>query len=293
MRKPAIDGMLLVDKPAGPTSHDVVSVVRRALGVRRVGHAGTLDPFATGLLVVLVGRATRLLPYIDAEPKVYEATVRFGVATDTDDVTGSATAEAAIPSRADVARAMGELTGEILQQPPAFSAKQVGGRRSYAAARRGERLELQPVRVRVHRWDVRAWRNAELDVVITCSGGTYVRALARDLGELGGSAAHLSALRRVSSGPFAVSDAATLDEIVAGTARVLPPIEAVRSLPAELLGDAQLARVLNGRPVEASVAGDRAALVDSRGELVAVAARADGAGGAELWQPRLVLRDAS
>lgn len=293
MRKPATDGLLLVDKPAGPTSHDVVSVVRRALRIRRVGHAGTLDPFATGLLVLLIGRATRLLPYIDAEPKVYEATVRFGVATDTDDVTGSAVAEAALPSRASVERAMEELTGEILQRPPAFSAKQVGGRRSYAAARVGERLELRPVPVRVHEWQVSAWRDAELDAVITCSGGTYVRALARDLGQLSGSAAHLTALRRVRSGPFSVCDAATLDEVATGSATVLPPIEAVRSLPAERLDAEELSRVINGRPVAASVAGDRAALVDGRGDLVAVAARAKGDGGVELWRPRLVLRDAS
>lgn len=293
MRKPPIDGVLLVDKPSGPTSHDVVSVVRRSLGMRRVGHAGTLDPFATGLLVVLVGRATRLLPYIDAEPKEYEATVRFGAATDTDDVTGSATAEAAPPSRAAIEQAIEELTGDIVQQPPAFSAKQVGGRRSYAAARRGELLELQPVKVRVHGWTVRAWRGDELDATVVCSGGTYVRALARDLGKLSGSAAHLGALRRVRSGPFGVAAARTLDEVAAGAATVLPPIEAVRSMPAERLGEVALARVVNGRPVEATVAGDRAALVDSAGALVAVAARESGDGGADLWQPRLVLRDAS
>jgi tRNA pseudouridine55 synthase len=122
MRIPPIDGMLLVDKPAGPTSHDVVAVVRRALGVRRVGHAGTLDPFATGLLVLLVGRATRLLPYMDAEPKEYEATIRFGAATDTDDRTGSVIAEAALPERESVERAMTALTGKLLQMPPAYSA---------------------------------------------------------------------------------------------------------------------------------------------------------------------------
>ncbi|HET7552621.1 MAG TPA: tRNA pseudouridine(55) synthase TruB [Gemmatimonadaceae bacterium] len=293
MGKPPIDGVLLVDKPSGPTSHDVVSVVRRSLGIRRVGHAGTLDPFATGLLVVLVGRATRLLPYIDAEPKEYEATVRFGVATDTDDVTGSAIAEAALPSRAAVDAAIEELTGGIVQQPPAFSAKQVGGRRSYAAARRGELLELQPVKVRVHGWSVRAWRDDEMDATVVCSGGTYVRALARDLGKLSGSAAHLGALRRVRSGPFTVTAASTLDEVAAGGATLLPPIEAVRSMPAEQLEEGALARVVNGRPVEATVAGERAALVDSAGALVAVAARASGNGGTDLWQPRLVLRDAS
>lgn len=293
MRTPAIDGVLLVDKPSGPTSHDVVAVVRRALGIKRVGHAGTLDPFATGLLVALVGRATRLLPYMDAEPKEYEATVRFGVATDTDDVTGSEVAGGGLPSREAVERAMPALTGDILQQPPAFSAKQVGGRRSYAAARRGELLELQPVRVHVHEWRVRAWREDEVDVTIVCGGGTYVRALARDLGESSGSAAHLTALRRVRSGPFLVSAASTLDAVAAGGATVLPPIEAVRSLPRERLDEASLTLVATGRPIEATVAGDRAALVDSAGALVAVAARTEGRDGVELWQPRLVLRDAS
>jgi tRNA pseudouridine55 synthase len=271
----------------------VVSVVRRSLGMKRVGHAGTLDPFATGLLVILLGRATRLLPYIDAEPKEYEATVRFGVATDTDDVTGSMTSEAALPTRAAVEGAIAKLTGDIVQQPPAFSAKQVGGRRSYAAARRGELLELQPVKVRVHGWSVRAWRDDELDATVVCSGGTYVRALARDLGELSGSAAHLGALRRVRSGPFTVAAASTLDEVADGVARIRGPIEAVRSMPAERLGEEAVARVVNGRAVEATVAGDRAALVDSAGALVAVAARESGDDGAELWQPRLVLRDAS
>lgn len=291
-RNLTLDGVLLVDKPAGPTSHDVVALVRRALGTRRVGHAGTLDPFATGLLVVLLGRATRLLPYMDAEPKVYEATVRFGTATNTDDVTGEPIAQAPLPERESVERAMRELTGELLQRPPAFSAKQVGGRRSYAAARRGEQLELEPVRVVVHRWEVRAWRGDEIDVVVTCSGGTYVRALARDLGERSGSAAHLAALRRSSSGPFDVRDAAVLDDVVTGEVKVLPPADAVRSLPAERLDEAELAMVLHGRSVAARLPGERAALLDSNGELVAVAARTDADGEAR-WQPRLVLRDAS
>jgi tRNA pseudouridine55 synthase len=292
MRNQPIDGMLLVDKPAGPTSHDVVAVVRRALGVRRVGHAGTLDPFATGLLVLLVGRATRLLPYIDAEPKEYEATVRFGAATDTDDLTGSVIAEAALPDRASVERAIGELTGELQQLPPVFSAKQVGGRRSYAAARGGATLALRPVPVDVHGWRVRAWRDDEIDVTITCGGGTYVRSLARDLGQLASSAAHLVALRRVRSGPFTVADAYTLDDVKGGTAAVLPPIEAVRSLPVQWVGDGALARVVTGRAVEATVDGECAALVDSTGALVAIAARESSESAVPLWHPRLVMRDA-
>lgn len=164
--------------------------------------------------------------------------------------------------------------------------------RSYAAARRGEQLELEPVRVAVHRWEVRAWRGDEIDVVVTCSGGTYVRALARDLGERSGSAAHLAALRRSSSGPFDVRDAAVLDDVVTGEVKVLPPADAVRSLPAERLDEAELAMVLHGRSVAARLPGERAALLDSNGELVAVAART-AADGEARWQPRLVLRDAS
>ena len=292
METSPIDGMLLVDKPAGPTSHDIVAVVRRSLGIRRVGHGGTLDPFATGLLVLLVGRATRLLPYIDAEPKIYDATVRFGAATDTDDLSGVVIAEAGLPTRESVERAMAALTGDLFQVPPVFSAKQVGGRRSYAAARGGHTLALEPVAVRVHEWQVRAWRDDELDVTITCSGGTYVRSLARDLGQLTSSAAHLVALRRVRSGPFTVAAAATLDELTEGTARILPPIEAVRSLPAQALNGDALARVATGRPVEALLPGERAALVDSAGALVAIAERVTGADGAASWHPKLVLRDA-
>src|SRR5688572_22447564 len=134
-RRPSTEGLVLVDKPAGITSHDVVAIARRALGERRIGHAGTLDPFATGLLVLLVGRATRLLPYLDGEPKVYEARIQFGSETDTDDATGRVVREAALPIRADIDRALGALIGAIGQEPPAYSAKQVGGQRAYDAAR--------------------------------------------------------------------------------------------------------------------------------------------------------------
>lgn len=288
MRTSPIDGLLLVDKPAGVTSHDVVVAARRALGERRIGHAGTLDPFATGLLVLLIGRATRLLPYVDGEPKTYEATVRFGVETTTDDLTGEPVRTAPLPDRAAVERGMAALTGEIAQVPPAFSAKKVEGRRAYHAARRGEAMELAPVPVRVHEWRERAWRgDAELDVSITCGGGTYVRALARDLGRLAGSAAHLGALRRVGSGAFGVSEAVPLDALRAGGAHPRPARDAVRSLPAEPLDEAALVRVAHGRDVAATVDGSRAALVDAAGALVAIGER-DG----ERWRPRVVMRDA-
>jgi tRNA pseudouridine55 synthase len=261
-------------------------MTRRTLGIRRIGHAGTLDPFATGLLVLLLGRATRLLPYIDGEPKEYEAIVRFGAETDTDDVTGQVVRTARPPGRDEVWRGISALTGEIEQLPPAFSAKKVAGRRSYDAARKGESLALAPTRVTVHGWSVRDWRREELGVVITCSGGTYVRALARDLGRLAGSAAHLVALRRVRSGAFSVHDAEPLDTVRAGSVRLRPPLDAVRSLPVERLDDAAAARVVRGLPIRASTDGPRAALVDAGDALVAIAERS-----ADQWQPRVVLRD--
>lgn len=287
MRTSPIDGLLLVDKPAGVTSHDVVSVARRSLGVRRIGHAGTLDPFATGLLVLLVGRATRLLPYLDGEPKRYDATVCFGAETTTDDLTGEPVRVAPPPDRAAVERAMTQLTGELSQVPPAFSAKKVDGRRAYQAARRGDSVALAPVSVRVHEWRVRAWRGDEMDVSITCGGGTYVRALARDLGRLTGSAAHLAALRRVGSGAFDVSDAVPLDALRDGGARPRPARDAVRSLPVQTLDDGALVRVARGQPVDATADGARAALVDADGALVAIGER-EGA----WWRPRVVMRDA-
>jgi tRNA pseudouridine55 synthase len=280
-----VDGVLLVDKPEWMTSHDVVAVARRALGTRRIGHTGTLDPFATGLLVLLVGHATRLQPYVEGEPKVYEATIRFGVETDTADPTGAPVREAPLPSAARVAEGIARLTGPIEQVPPAYSAKQVDGVRAYAAARRGDPLVLRPATVVVHRWEVGVQRGADLDVTITCSGGTYVRSLARDLGVIAGSAAHLASLRRIRNGHFDVADAATVGRLRDGRAALLPARAAVPGLPAEQLSDLDARRVAHGQPVPATAAGSRAALVAGDGALLAIADR-DG----DSWRPRLVLR---
>jgi tRNA pseudouridine55 synthase len=280
----ASEGLLLADKPAGMTSHDVVALARRALGERRIGHAGTLDPFATGLLVLLVGRATRLLPYVDGEPKVYEATIAFGSETTTDDRTGEPTRTAGPPSAAAVDAAIARLTGEIDQEPPAYSAKQLRGRRAYAAARRGEPLSLPLARVTVHEWCLRARRSDELEVTIICGGGTYVRALARDLGRLAGSAAHLSALRRTRSGPFDVAEAVTIEAGVRPALR--PALDALGSLAVDELDDVALRQIVTGQPVPARAAGRRAALVDASRALIAVADREG-----DCWRPRVVLRD--
>jgi tRNA pseudouridine55 synthase len=212
--------LLLVDKPAGMTSHDVVQHVRRIYGERSIGHLGTLDPFATGLLVLLIGRATRLATFLDTEPKVYDATITFGTETDTDDVTGTVIRTADLPDQGDVRNSLKKLTGKISQVPPAYSAKSVDGTRAYDAARRGEPLDLPAVDVSVHSWEVRELTGATLSAVVTCSGGTYIRALARDLGRLASSAAHLHALRRTRVGEFDVRDAATLETLGAAPARV-------------------------------------------------------------------------
>lgn len=282
-----IDGLLLVDKPPGVTSHDVVDVARRSLRTRRIGHAGTLDPFATGLLVLLVGHATRLLPYLSGEPKVYQATIAFGAETDTDDVTGSVTRTAALPDVSRVREAMHSLTGEIDQTPPAYSAKQVEGQRAYAAARRGESMALAPVRVVVHGWDVRELSSERLDTEITCGGGTYIRALARDLGRVSGTAAHVIGLRRTRSGPFDVASAVTVDALRAGAATPLPALAGVPDLCAVSLSATEVAHVRQGRTIPASGDEHTAALVDTAGVLVAIAERASSS-----WQPRVVLPNA-
>jgi len=286
MRERRPDGLLLVDKPAGITSHAVVDRARRVLGTRRIGHAGTLDPFATGLLVLLVSRATRLVPFLDAEPKVYRARIRFGARTTTDDREGEVIAESPPPEQVVVERAIASLTGHLLQRPPAFSAKQVGGVRAYAAARRGEPLTLEPVGVTVHEWRVLHREGADLDVEIMCSGGTYVRALARDLGEATGSAAHLAELRRLRSGRFDVADAFPLDAIEEGRFELLAPTAAVGQLPRQALDDLDAKRVTHGQNVAALTAGEVAALCHED-ELLAVAVR-DG----ESWRPKVVMRDA-
>jgi tRNA pseudouridine55 synthase len=278
--------VLLADKPAGVTSHDVVLAARRATGERRIGHAGTLDPFATGLLVLLLGRATRLLPYMSGDPKEYAATIRFGAETETEDLDGAVTRTAPPPDE-DAARAViPRLTGELEQVPPAYSAKRIAGRRAYDLARAGEAVALPPARVRVDAWRVVAWRGDEMDVVITCGGGTYIRSLARDLGRLAGSAAHLAALRRTRVGPFRVEDADTLDAIRAGGARILLPLAALAGEPVQPLSAEEVGKVARGIDVEARVVGERGALVDAEsGALVALAERR----GAR-WQPRVVMR---
>jgi tRNA pseudouridine55 synthase len=202
------EGLLLVDKPGGMTSHDVVDVVRRRLGTRKVGHAGTLDPMATGLLVLGVGRATRLLRFLGDLPKSYEGTALLGVETSTLDADGAVTAERPVTAtEREVVAAMAALVGDSLQAPPAYSAVKVGGRKLYEAARRGEILKAAPRPIHVDAFELTAMRGPEVEFRVVCSGGTYVRVLLADVGASAGSGAHLTRLRRTAIGSLEVGEA--------------------------------------------------------------------------------------
>jgi tRNA pseudouridine55 synthase len=271
-------GVLLVDKPEGPTSHDVVAAARRALRTRRVGHAGTLDPFASGLLLLCIGPATRLAEYATALSKHYDATLRLGTATDTDDRTGTtiASSEAWRGVRRDqLETVLRAQVGETLQRPPAFSAKKVAGERSYARARRGEHGELEAVPVRIHAIELRRFDPPDADFAVHCSSGTYIRAIARDAGVALGCHAHLSALRRTAIGEHRVEAALTLAELEPDTtrARLLPASAAVAHLPALHVDPAAARRLAHGQrvPVGAEAADAAAVAVTADGQLVAIA----------------------
>ena len=291
-----VRGLLCVDKPVGITSHDVVANVRRAARTKRVGHAGTLDPFATGLLVIAVGACTRLLPYVQGEPKVYEALIRFGQETDTDDRTGTVVRHAATPAAlgwpVPLPEAIASLTGDVLQVPPAFSAKHVDGHRAYALARRGVEVVLEPVPVAVHRWDVLDRDDNAVRVRITCRGGTYVRALARDLGRALRSAAHCEALRRVSSGAASVDASVSMaalepGSIADGRVALHAPLAFLAPMAHVPLDAPALEALAHGRSLAATHQGARAALLRD-GDVVGIADRVRDQSGAR-WQPRVVL----
>lgn len=281
---PAPSGILLVDKPGGITSHDVVSRARRALHTRKIGHAGTLDPMATGLLVLGVGPATRLLTYLVGLDKTYEATVRLGATTTTDDADGEVCrrADAAALAAVDDARidaGVRALTGALSQVPSTVSAIKVAGRRAYDLARAGESVELIARPVTVSRFEVLARRRSgqhlDLDIVVDCSSGTYIRALARDLGADLGVGGHLTALRRTRIGPFAVTDAVVPDDVVVGN--LAPAAAAAAAVLGVVEVTAEEARDLRHgkRLVGAAARAVRlpAAAIDPGGALVGVLER--------------------
>ena len=219
---PDLDGVLIVRKPVGPTSHDVVALVRRLATTRRVGHGGTLDPFASGVLPIFLGHATRIVEYHMGDRKAYRATVCFGASSATDDLEGELTPVPGPPvTRSAVGSALDGFRGEIVQVPPAYSAVKVAGRRAYALARAGKAPEIAPRTVTIHRLEMTDWDETDAErpiaiVEVECSAGTYVRALARDLGVALGSAAYLGALERTASGPFRIESAVALDDLRPG-----------------------------------------------------------------------------
>lgn len=271
-------GLVVVDKAAGMTSHDVVSRVRRLAGTRKVGHAGTLDPMATGVLVVGVNRATRLLTYLVGQDKTYAATIRLGETTSTEDAEGEILQRryVAAVTRQDIDAAIASLTGEIMQVPSSVSAIKVDGKRAYQRVRDGEQVELAARPVTVSRFDVldvrrpEGGRTADLDVVIDCTSGTYVRALARDLGEALGVGAHLTALRRTRVGSFDLSAARTLQQL-GEEFSLVPTAAAARALfPARDLTQQESVELGYGRRINPNATEDLTAGFSPDGDLVAL-----------------------
>lgn len=253
-----LHGFLVIDKPEGWTSHDVVARLRRLTGLRRVGHAGTLDPMATGVLPVALGQATKLLEYLSEADKVYRATVRLGLTTDTDDATGTPLVERPWQHLTEeaVRRALAEFVGTLEQVPPVYSAIKRGGVPLYRLARRGQPVTAPPRTVTIYRIDLCSVALPDVTIEVTCSKGTYIRSLARDLGERLGSGGHLRALRRLRTGPFGLHAAHTLDEVAQAAetgalpALVLPPDAVLLTAPALVLGPHAERRLMTGQALD-------------------------------------------
>jgi tRNA pseudouridine55 synthase len=289
-------GLTAVDKPAGWTSHDVVARIRRLAGTRRVGHAGTLDPMATGVLVLGIERGTKLLGHLAVHEKSYDATIRLGQSTITDDAEGEllASASAAGVTEAAVRDALTGFVGELDQIPAAVSAIKVAGRRSYARVRAGEAVQLKPRRVTVRTLELRALRRPEpalvdVDVSIDCSSGTYVRAVARDLGVVLGVGGHLTALRRTAAGPFTLAETCTLDELAALDSPVTRSLSAavVAAFPRRDVPADEALALSHGRPLAAVGKPGSYGVFGPDGEVVALVEERDGRA-----RPVVVLRPA-
>ena len=285
-----VDGVLIIDKPAGITSHDVVARVRRLLKTKRVGHTGTLDPFATGVLVLLIGQATRLAQFLDKDEKQYEAVVKFGFETDTGDKTGSQIADCGMRNE-DVAKrlslvnweeAFDPFRGEIEQVPPMYSAKKVAGKKLYELARSGETVDRKKIRVAIHNLDLAdqfqiSDLRSEIKIRVACSAGTYIRTLAEDIGRKVGTGAHLAELRRTRAGKFTIEQSLTLEQLEKlddHASALITMTEAVSHLPTMVLTDDRIKKTKNGlstRIIEATFNdGEAAQMQDAAGNLVAI-----------------------
>jgi tRNA pseudouridine55 synthase len=285
----------VVDKPAGPTSHDIVALVRRLSGVRRVGHGGTLDPFATGVLPVFLGRATRVVEYHLADPKAYRARVAFGARSTTDDLDGELTpSDAPLPDRATVDKGLEAFRGPLVQTPPDYSAVRIAGRRAYEMARAGQKPEIKPRQVTIDALDLTDWdappgERPVATLEIRCSAGTYVRALARDLGERLGCGGYLVGLTRTATGPFTMEQALPLERVRTALAEdrveeiLLPPETGLDALPQFRVGAADLTALAHGQvvrprsgPEPALASPSTVRVIGPDGRLAAVARYANG-----------------
>ncbi|MEX1257322.1 MAG: tRNA pseudouridine(55) synthase TruB [Gemmatimonadota bacterium] len=290
---PLADGLLPVDKPMGLTSHDVVASARRALGLRRIGHTGTLDPFASGLLLLLLGTTTRLAEYFDGFAKEYRATARLGICTTTDDREGEvvAVSDAWVDLEpAVIEETMASFRREIVQVPPAYSAKKVGGRPAHRRVRAGETVELAAVSVTIHEIVIEELALPDVRFRVRCSTGTYVRALARDLGERLGVGAHLVELRRLAIGPFRIEEALPYD-LLGDAARVaeawLPPLGALAHLTRIDVGDEEAGKLAMGQALAAGEYGvpeEAGPIAVARGDALVAVAERDG----DLIRPKKV-----
>ena len=282
-----MDGLLIIDKPEGLTSHDVVARVRRILKTKRVGHTGTLDPFATGVLVLLIGKATRLAQFLDKDEKEYEAVIQFGFETDTGDRTGQRTAESELQNEAiserlqttDWKKVFDDFRGDIEQTPPMYSAKKQGGKKLYELARQGKEVERQPVSVLIKELELSEGfeipnLKSQVRIRVVCSAGTYIRTLAEDIGRSIGIGAHLTELRRTRAGKFALGDSLSLDELDPTSVTLLPIEKAVSHLPEFILSPDRVEKTRNGMTTRTSGAqyDDNVIvrMVDQNGDLVAI-----------------------
>lgn len=275
-------GFINIDKPLGITSHDVVSRLRRITRIKRIGHAGTLDPAASGVLVVAVGQATRLIEYVqDDTRKRYLAQITLGSATDSDDATGSVIATAPVPTltQSTIEVVLAKLTGEIMQIPPKVSALHVDGQRMYDLARQGKAPDLPARPVTIYANTLCHWDEHTIEIDVECGKGTYIRSIARDIGLLLGTQAHLSALRRTKVGSFVDTDALTLDTLTLDQvqAHLVSPLHAISHLAQITIDDEQVRRVRHGLPLHtADTIDDEVALCDAQNQLIAIARRTNG-----------------
>ena len=280
-----MDGILIIDKPAGPTSHDVVNRVRRILQTRKVGHTGTLDPFATGVLVLVIGKATRLAQFLDKDEKEYEAMIRFGFETDTGDPTGSRVSDSELKndeivtrlSEVDWEETLSGFRGEIQQLPPMYSAKKVEGKKLYESARKGIEVDRKPIKITIYKLEVMGSGETSITIRVACSSGTYIRTLAEDIGRSVGIGAHLVELRRTRAGRFSINESLTMEELentVDPSKSLLPTSEAVAHLPAFTLPTERIEKTMNGLATHVETddfkSGDAVRMLNGEGGIVAI-----------------------